>query len=98
MTELCPHCGQPLPETADVSFDEFWALYPRKVARKTAQAKWKKLGKRKQQAALKHLKKSPYASSDPQFIPHPTTYINQERWDDEPLPTQSHYDEQIWGI
>ena len=35
-----------------------------------------------------HRQLSYYASKEQQFIPHPTTWLNQERWSDEPQPIQ----------
>ncbi|MCZ6504349.1 MAG: hypothetical protein O6945_17770 [Gammaproteobacteria bacterium] len=64
------------------SFDAFWDLYPRKVAKKKAQVAWKKLPLSKQELAIADIK-TRYQGVNKQFIPHPTTYINGERWNDE---------------
>ena len=102
MTDVCPHCGKPLTAEAenliDAGFDEFWQLYPRHVARKVAKTKWQKLGKRKKKAALEHLRRKPFAAVDAQYIPHPSTYINQERWEDEPASPATPDIEPILGI
>ena len=63
-------------------FDLFWQLYPRKAAKKPAMKKWNRLSKSDRQSILAHLKTSPYADRKPEFIPMPTTYLNQERWQD----------------
>jgi len=69
------------------SFDEFWSIYPRKVGKGASQ-----------QALTKALKRSTWLeilagvqrlASDPnlpekQFIPHPATWLNEDRWSDEP--------------
>ena len=65
-------------------FDEFWSLYPRKSAKKPSRTKWNRLTKKNREAALNHMRRHPYADRDPQFIPHPSTYLNQERWNDQP--------------
>ena len=76
-------------KTVDNWFAEFWPTWPRKVAKQAALAKYR-LAVRKgadpahinaqaaaQVAAWKQ------AGKDPQFIPHPATWIGQGRYDDE---------------
>ena len=73
-------------------FDQFWEAYPLKVGKKPCLTKWNK----HDYGLLIHLilpgvekwKKSG-RWSDPKFIPHPTTFIAQERWNDDPT---SKYD------
>jgi hypothetical protein len=69
-----------------IEFDKFWKAWPRKVSRKTAETKWNKLTHDQQRAALADVEKRSRMnawSSNPKLIPHATTYLNQERWDDE---------------
>jgi len=66
----------------DDVFDEFWSLYPRKVNKKKAQQAFDRLTKENQQKAIKDITHR-YDDVNSQFIPHPTTYINGERWNDE---------------
>lgn len=65
-------------------FEEFWSLYPRKTAKKPARTKWNRLTKTDREAALNHIRSKPYEAREAQFIPHPSTYLNQERWNDQP--------------
>lgn len=69
-------------------FDEFWNLYPIKKGKKTAQQKWNKLSDEKQELAMQDIQDRLQRDQQWQrgFIPHPTTYINQERWEDEMGP------------
>jgi hypothetical protein len=67
-------------------FDEFWKLYPRRIAKNKAFLKWRRLKTDQRRAALDHLNRQPFADVDLQFVPHPTTYLNQERWIDESDP------------
>ncbi len=70
-------------------FDEFWAAYPKKVGKKAAMNSWKKL---KPNAEL-HDKimtavgrarvTEQWQRENGRYIPNPTTWINQGRWDDE---------------
>jgi len=64
------------------SFDAFWDLYPRKVAKKKAQVAWKNLSLPKQRQAMTDIE-TRFRNVNKQFIPYPTTYINGERWNDE---------------
>lgn len=71
-------------------FEEFWAAFPRKVGKDAAQ---KAFEKRKPDralvdqmlAAIAAQKASPQWIKDGgDFIPHPSTWLNQGRWQDEP--------------
>ena len=64
------------------TFKEFWKIYPRKIGRKTASRSFHKFDE-------KHYAKILYSVSlfaqeniatEERFIPHPTTWLNQERW------------------
>lgn len=67
-------------------FLAFWAVYPRKVKKQEAAMSW---GSEHPDlptvlAALSWQIVSPdWARDAGAFIPHPTTYINQHRWEDE---------------
>jgi len=68
-------------------FPEFWAAYPRKVAKAKALSIWtrRKLDTHAD-AILADVQARAVGDEqwmDPQFIPHPTTYLSQERWEDE---------------
>ncbi|SRR5216684_3965739 len=69
-------------------FEEFWNKYPRRIAKKDAARaldKVRRSGEVEFQALLKAVEN--FARSvkgkDPQYIPHPATWINGGRWDDE---------------
>jgi hypothetical protein len=68
-------------------FDEFWKLYPRKVAKRDAQKAFSKLNVKEQFDAIKaienHIKHWKLRETESQFIPHPSTWLNQGRWEDE---------------
>lgn len=67
-----------------VHFDQFWELYPRKESKAPAKKIWDKL-KVEDELFSKiesHLRIA-YIGTEKKFIPHPTTYLNQERWQDE---------------
>ena len=69
------------------SFEKWWEVYPRKLSKGRAWKTWKqdKLDKRvdelieklQQQVAVQ------YSKTEARFIPHPSTYLNDKRYDDE---------------
>jgi hypothetical protein len=72
----------------DEGFSEFWLPYPRKVDKKGAHAAWKKLNpdeplRRRIIAAVLASREGQWKGVDVRYIPHPTTYINRRRWEDE---------------
>lgn len=72
-------------------FDRFWNAYPRKVSKQTALRAFIKLNVDdvlldKMLKAIEIQKKSDQWQEE-RFIPHPSTWLNQERWNDEPPKT-----------
>jgi hypothetical protein len=71
---------------------QFWPAYPRKVARAAAaKAALKLRTPELRAAALAGLRAQLPAlqqrmAEDPRMVPHPATWLNQERWSDEPDP------------
>ncbi len=68
-------------------FDEFWKSYPKKTGKDKALASWKTKNPKLEEVlfALSWQKESDqWIREDGQFIPNPTTYLNQGRWKDEP--------------
>lgn len=67
--------------------ERFWQQYPRKVGRKPALTKLdaiRRSGVVTFDRLMAGVAKIP--SSEPRFIPHPTTWLNRGGWDDEVLP------------
>jgi len=73
----------------DDGFDHFWQKYPNKVAKANALKVWKKMKPdgsllAKILASLEVAKNSDgWKKDDGRFIPHPTTWLNGRRWEDE---------------
>lgn len=70
----------------DPRFEEFWAAYPRRIAKGAARKAWATAVKAHPAegiiaAAEGFARKS--AGADPKFIPHPASWLNSERWADE---------------
>lgn len=87
-TELEPLKGKPLKDI-EHHFNNFWSEYPRKQGKGKAREAFKTAVKNAGVDAV-IAGAVRYGSDpnlpDPQFIPLPTTWLNQERWDDGPLP------------
>lgn len=70
----------------DEQFERFWKSYPRRIAKGSAKTAFEKALKKIEFEDLIVAVEN-YASNpdlpDLQFIPHPTTWLNQERWNDE---------------
>ena len=68
-------------------FNEFWSLYPRKIAKATARKAWAKLSAEQQLMAAKaidsHCQYWRAKETELEFIPYPATWLNAERWEDE---------------
>lgn len=67
-------------------FDNFWEAYPKKVARKQCETKWKQKqldSKSHEVLADVEWRKKYSKKWRDGYIPNPHTYLHQERWDDE---------------
>lgn len=70
----------------ELAFDKFWEAYPRKVGKAKAEAAFLKVtvGIDVLLAAIEQQKKSAqWQKEDGQFIPHPATWLNGKRWEDQ---------------
>ena len=71
------------------AFETFWSAYPRHTNKATARKAWEKLRLTSQEyasllRAIEVQKQSPqWQRDDGQYIPHPSTWLNQRRWEDE---------------
>ena len=68
------------------SFNKFWEFYPRKVGKKKAMEVWKRIKiddellTRILESLEKQIKTQQWDNK--KFIPHPATWLRQDRWDD----------------
>lgn len=71
---------------------QFWEKYPRKTGKANAEKAWKKLDEASRKQALveieNHVNYWKASQTQAQFIPHPATWLNARRWEDE-LPNPS---------
>ena len=71
-------------------FLKFWDSYPRKIGKGKAWDSWRKirpddsLSEKILASVVQHKETDPQWTKDGgQFIPHPATFLNQARWEDE---------------
>ena len=84
-TELEPTELEPVNDINE-QFNEFWAVYPRKKGKGQARRAFEKALEKTDletiiagvEAYIEH-----EDMSDPQFVAHPSTWLNGERWEDE---------------
>lgn len=75
-------------EPADL-FSEFWKAYPKKVAKTVAEKAFKKqkIDRTKLDEILSFIEKAKKTESwtkqKGQFVPHPSTFLNGKRWEDD---------------
>lgn len=71
-------------------FARFWAVYPRKEAKQTALKAFTKINPDESLletilSAVERFKNtSQWQEDGGQYVPHPSTFLNQRRWEDEP--------------
>ena len=73
--------------TYSVDFELFWKEYPRKIDKQKAYRSWKKIPVREYIDIAKGLEKwNAYWTerNEPEYIPHPTVWLNNRRWESEP--------------
>ena len=73
--------------TYSVDFELFWKEYPRKIDKQKAYRSWKKIPVKEYLDIAKGLEKwNAYWTerNEPQYIPHPTVWLNNRRWESEP--------------
>jgi hypothetical protein len=77
---------QDFKKDTSATFEDFWALYPKKIARGDAKRAWSKIGSYDKEAIIRILKNGYRFARDRQFIPYPATWLRAERWMDEQEP------------
>lgn len=73
------------------AFDTFWLTFPRREGKSAAKKKWdalvKTVGADVLIAGAVRYRDDP--NRDPAYTCHPATWLNQGRWEDEPLPPRN---------
>jgi alpha-beta hydrolase superfamily lysophospholipase len=74
----------------DEGFNQFYQLYPKRVAKPAALKAWRsqKVKQEEVQAILKDVaakkNSADWKKEEGKFVPMPSTYLNQRRWEDQP--------------
>ena len=77
------------PDEQERRFAEFWKLYPKKIAKRSTRFAWKRINPDNElfeqiMRAVKEAKSSDqWKREEGRYIPNPTTWLNQARWEDE---------------
>lgn len=81
-----PQCG-----IQEQRFLEFWQAYPKKQGKGAAERAWKKIrpdrelcGKMLDALSVAKISRQ-WQRDNGQYIPNPATWLNQRRWEDEPV-------------
>jgi hypothetical protein len=84
-----------------VRFEEFWQAYPNKKGKPAALRAYKtamKLGNGTHKLILQGIERykktaqwQESLATDKKHIPHPSTFLNQRRWEDEIAPAQTRH-------
>lgn len=89
-------------DTLNVSFDDFWNLYDKKVGDKEKiKTKWAKLKDSEREAIMNHLPLYKKSQPNKKYRKDPSTYLNNKSWNDEIIfddgqqPVSHDYTEQV---
>lgn len=83
-------------------FAKFWASYPRKVGKGAAEKSWLRIHPTQELiqtiilAIESQQKSEQWTKNNGEFIPHPATWLNQRRWEDE-IRTEVSLHDQLFG-
>jgi len=74
----------------ETEFDQFWKAYPRKIGKLKARKAWNNAGTKPALVAIlsaieAHIQTDQWQRDKGKFIPHPSTWLNEGRWDDEAI-------------
>jgi hypothetical protein len=79
------------PHGTEAAFERFWAVYPVKVKKSYARQCWDRAVRQAPPERIirgaKRYAEDPNRSEE--FTAHPSTWLNQGRWDDDPLPART---------
>jgi hypothetical protein len=69
-------------------FSRFWSVYPNKVKKSVAEKSWVRLAPDdaltdRIVADVERRVRTEWTGEGAKYVPHPTTYLNQRRWEDE---------------
>lgn len=87
-----PAAHSPEPPASPPGFDDFWAVYPRRDDKGHARTAWARAVRKADVSVIidgaRRLRDDPNLP-EKKFIALPATWLNGERWGDEPLPARN---------
>ena len=76
----------PILDTADNGFSEWWEMYGKKIDRGKCEKKWQKLTYGERRACIAATPAYVDSTPDLQFRRHPMTYLNNKSWENQIIP------------
>lgn len=67
----------------NISFDEFWKIYKKKIEKAKCMEKWNKLKDSDRELIIKHIPIYEKSLSDIKYLKNPMTYLNSKMWLDD---------------
>lgn len=94
-----------IPNGIDARFQQFWNAYPNKVGKGAAEKAFKKIKPAVTNKLLADMltaisvqrQSERWQRDGGQYIPNPSTWLNQRRWEDEPTQGQTLNSDNGWG-
>lgn len=86
LSPISPPKNNTIKIRVDEHFEGFWSAYPRRIGKAAARRAWEKAMKVTTPEVIGAALRAAEWPEDPQYIPHPATWLNQGRWDDQPAP------------
>lgn len=84
-----------------MTFEEFWALFPRRQAKADARKAWQRLNPDAELCAKIEIalgwqvESEDWRKDDGRYVPLPASWLRGERWDDEALERRSGHDRRV---
>lgn len=75
---------------SESTFESFWNLYDKKVARPKCEKLWSKLTKSEKQDCLQYVPLYVQAQPDKQYRKNPETFLRNKSWNDEIIIRNEH--------
>ena len=76
----------PILDTDDRGFSEWWDMYDKKIDRGKCEKKWEKLTDAERRACIAATPAYVASTSDIQFRRNPMTYLNNKSWENQIIP------------
>ena len=82
----------PILDTDDNGFSEWWDMYDKKIDRGKCEKKWAKLTDAEKRACIAATPAYVASTPDLQFRRHPMTYLNNKSWENQIIPRNNGTD------